>query len=250
VEKTSTKPPSSSLFLIDEIYQCTYSFSVGLAKSADEWVNWFSRYNSGTHNNQWIAVDYKKIQPKNPGVPLVPNTVWLLDQMGPYIEAADVTFSLLQKNLIVPSFNIPYFPFIFNISGYRDAGFSYDNDVRHKIFERDHVQVKDVQTMGNLMNSNDYRNDPLSQGNPCNAISARCDLNQPLSNASPFGGIDSKTVDLNNAMSQKILAIGGQTHQTQPPFSFSPNWNSVVAHRGMPDQWNFNWGVMQIPSDE
>ena len=30
--------------------------------------------------------------------------------------------------------------------------------------------------MSALMNKNDYQNDPLADGNPCNQISARCDL--------------------------------------------------------------------------
>lgn len=42
------------------------------------------------------------------------------------------------------------------------------------------------------MNANDYQNDPLSKGDPCNQISARCDL---ASNGYAFGGIDSKNVD-------------------------------------------------------
>jgi hypothetical protein len=34
------------------------------------------------------------------------------------IAAADVTHTLLESQLYVPSYNIPYFPAIFNLSGY------------------------------------------------------------------------------------------------------------------------------------
>ena len=33
-----------------------------LAKSAVDWLDIFVRYNSGTYNNQWIAVDYEKFR--------------------------------------------------------------------------------------------------------------------------------------------------------------------------------------------
>lgn len=121
--------------------------------AADEWADLFARENSGTHNNQWIVVDYKQFHKAKQGtslaqrktalvllqrshivlcrrsvremttspslVPLLPNTVWLLEQMPGIVEKADVTHTLLQSQLYVPSYNIPYFPSIFNISGYR-----------------------------------------------------------------------------------------------------------------------------------
>jgi len=45
----------------------------------------------------------------------------MVEQMPGFIEKADVTFTLLQSQLYVPSYNVPYFPSIFNLSGYRCA---------------------------------------------------------------------------------------------------------------------------------
>lgn len=54
------------------------------------------------------------------------------------------------------------------------------------------------------MNANDYQNDPLAKGDPCNQISARCDL---ASNGFAFGGIDSKNVDHAMVNNQVLLWI-------------------------------------------
>ena len=34
-----------------------------MAKSGKEWTDIFSRYNSGTYNNEWMIVDYTKFKP-------------------------------------------------------------------------------------------------------------------------------------------------------------------------------------------
>lgn len=56
------------------------------------------------------------------------------------------------------------------------------------------------------MNANDYQNDPLAKGDPCNQISARCDL---ASNGFAFGGIDSKNVDHTMVNNQVLLWMVG-----------------------------------------
>jgi hypothetical protein len=208
-----------------------------------EWWHLFARHNSGTHNNQWIVTDYKLF--KAGEKKLNQDLVWMIEQMGPYMDAADVTADLLAKNFIVPSFNIPYFPKIFNVSGYRDHGFNYTTDIRHQIFMRDHHNVVSLETMGWLMNSNDYKNDPLSGGNACNAISARCDL----SSTSAFGGIDAKAVNSTYMSLHLVYAISSPTHQTQPPFAWTSEFDSS-PHTGMPITWNFTWQTFGVPSME
>lgn len=49
-----------------------------MAPSAPEWVSVFSRYNSGTYNNQWIVLDYNRFRS---GSALVPDTLWISEQM-------------------------------------------------------------------------------------------------------------------------------------------------------------------------
>ena len=52
-----------------------------LASNGKEWTRTFSRFNSGTYNNQWLIVDYKKFRPCH----RLPqrNLLWMLEQI-PY----------------------------------------------------------------------------------------------------------------------------------------------------------------------
>eukprot|EP00047_Mylnosiga_fluctuans_P010788 m.17929 g.17929 ORF g.17929 m.17929 type:complete len:518 (-) comp3290_c0_seq1:566-2119(-) len=205
-----------------------------MAVDAPGWVSLFSQYNSGTHNNEWIVVDYNLFVP---GQPLPPSTVWLVDQLPGFIKSADLT-SLLLSQKYIPSYNIPYFPDVLEISGYAKAGYSYANDTRAQIFRRDQGAVQTLDDMCTLMNSNNYKTDPLADGNPCNQISARCDLA-----GDAFGGIDSKNVDRAHVLAQRVRAIGAPTHAVQPVFVFSHGFMNI-AHEGMPDRFDFNWTTM------
>ena len=159
--------------------------------------------------------------------------------------------SHINKHGYIASFNIPFFPDIFNISGYRAHGYNYTTDPRSQIFQRNQSQVDSIASLSSFMNSNDYKNDLLSQGSPCNQISARCDL--PNADGSEhgyaFGGIDSKNVDRAHVYSQQTWTIGGQTHDQQPPFAWGTKYSSV-AHAGMPAVFNFTWREVapQLPS--
>ena len=86
-----------------------------LATGAKDWADLFALYNSGTHNNQWIVVDYKKYKNEDT---LTADTVWMVETMPRIVEAADVTFTLLTTQGYVPSYNIPYFPYIFQVRGH------------------------------------------------------------------------------------------------------------------------------------
>ena len=68
--------------------------------------------------------------------------------------------------------------------------YSYGHSPRAQIFKRDHANVKDMESMIQLMRSNNYMTDPISACN-CTpsysasyAISARADLN-PSSGTCP-----------------------------------------------------------------
>ena len=47
-------------------------------RSGQEWCQLFSQYNSGTYNNEFMIVSMHLF---TPGQPLVPGTLWLLDQV-------------------------------------------------------------------------------------------------------------------------------------------------------------------------
>ena len=109
-----------------------------------------------------------------------------------------------------PSYNIPYFPAVFNMSGYGGLvdkygpAESYEGAARALIFKRNltlggGMHPNTLATFRRLMRYNHYQTDPICQkdgymGHSC-AISARGDLG----NAKPGsgwigGGIDSKVI--------------------------------------------------------
>ena len=143
------------------------------------------------------------------------------------IASMDVT-PLLQEQGYIPSYNIPFFPDIMNLSGYTKAGYSYANDTRARIFRRDQGAVADLRGMGALMTSNNYQHDPLSGGDPCNAISARCDLA-----GAAFGGVDSKVVDAATARAMHVRAMSAPTHDVQPVFVFSNGFEVCAETPGL-----------------
>ncbi len=52
--------------------------------------------------------------------------------------------------------------------------FSYYGNARAEIFRRDAFKAMDVMSLGLLLRQNDWKNDPLSQGDPDKQIAARC----------------------------------------------------------------------------
>lgn len=226
-----------------------------LATRGKEWANIFSRFNSGTYNNQWMIVDYKKF---------IPNTkpqkdlLWILEQLPNYIVSRDQTDTLLRQGYW-PSYNRPYYDKIFNLSGlpemvkkYGDY-FTYDKAPRALIFKRDQGKVLDLKTMTNLMRYNDYKNDPISRCkcNPPfsanNAIASRMDLNPPngsypfpsLGNAA-YGSIDMKLTNYSMQQQYQFIAYSGPTYDKQPPFEWSSSIYTDIPHLGHPDLWKFD----------
>lgn len=227
-----------------------------LASSGKQWVDYFSQFNSGTYNNQWMVVDYKKFTSGSSS--LNDGLLYVLEQIPGMIMSADRT-DILRKQSYWPSYNCPSFPEIFNASGGQEMvakfgdWFSYENTPRAKIFRRDHSRVKDVESMTRLMRYNDFTHDPLSACNCTppysaeNAISARCDLN-PINGTYPFGalghrshgGTDMKMTSSKMVRDLEFVAISGPTYDSVPPFQWSKSdYETTVRHRGQPDLWLF-----------
>ena len=157
-----------------------------LSASGQEWADTFKQYNSGTYNNQWMIIDYNKFDPKAES--LSDGTLWVLEQIPGYVTSADQT-DVLRKQKYWPSYNTPFYPEVFKMSGCQVAVdkygpmFAYDTTPRALIFERDQNKVVDMKSLYDLMRYNDYKNDPLSKCD-CeppysaeNSIAARSDLN-------------------------------------------------------------------------
>ena len=202
-----------------------------------------------------MVIDYKQFKP---GQPIRDGLLWILEQLPSLIEARDMTDTLRGQSYW-PSYNCPYFPSVFNLSGqpalvdkYGDW-FTYDRTPRALIFARDESKVKDLDSMIGLMRYNHYQTDPLSRCEACNppysaenAISARNDLNPP-NGTYPFpalshrshGGTDCKVTNHVMMMSLDFVAIGGPTFDPLPPFRWSTSDFRNLSHVGQPDLWNF-----------
>jgi hypothetical protein len=212
-----------------------------MALSGKTWTSIFAQYNSGTYNNQWMIVDYKLFEPKKP---LKAGTLWILEQIPGYTQAADVTEYLSFGYW--PSYNIPFFHEISERSGWNilarnNTKYNYATAPRANIFRRDQATVTTLEAMKRIMRYNDWQHDPYSLGSPVNQISARGDLKQHESQADCMGGIDSKIVDHSLIQHLVFVAQGGPTHDQLPPFVWSNSPCRDQLHYGMPNVWNFNW---------
>jgi len=221
-----------------------------MASSGSEWVSIYSQLNSGTYNNQWQIVDFKLF---TPGQPIKPGTLWIAEQIPGYIISNDESAYLANQGFW-PSYNIPYFPFVYNISGYPayyekyGNEFSYSQCARAQIFRRDAGAVQTMDDMKRIMRYNEFQTDPLSLHDACKQISARCDLNVPwsgetLNGWSAFGGTDSKITDNTLIRTQSAWAVSGPTWDNQPPFAWTNTW-AKQANYGMPEVYDFTFQVM------
>ncbi|KAK6020703.1 lysophospholipase [Ostertagia ostertagi] len=124
-----------------------------LTKTPKEWVELFSRYNSGTYNNQWTVVDYKQFKPGQE----IPDKdmLWILEQTPGSIKTQDVTW-FLKKYSYWPSYNVPFIKDISIEAGFSEKAREFDwykwgSTPRARIFERDHHKVQDMDSLTKLM---------------------------------------------------------------------------------------------------
>jgi len=219
-----------------------------MATSGSDWNQLFGRLNSGTYNNQWQVVDYKKF---TPGKPVQNGLLWISEQVPGYYVSEDET-NVIRKQQHWPSYNIPFFKFIYNISGYPEYlkkygnEYSYSKCARAQIFARDQGKVNTESEYMKIMRYNDYQKDPLALQDACRGISARCDLNVPWATSntmngwSPFGATDAKMTDEQLIKSYTTQAVSGPTWDDQPPFAWTGQW-ADVTHHGHPQVFAFDW---------
>jgi len=222
-----------------------------MATDGQTWSNIFSLYNSGTYNNQWQVVDFKQFQPGS--IPS-PNTLWILEQVPGFIVAEDQTDYLI-TNGYWPSYNIPFYEFIWNISGYPELYSEYGNQyswsqcARAQIFRRDAPNVETFNDMKVIMRYNEWQTDPLSLRDACKGISARCDLNPPwanntLNSYSAFGAIDSKITSNLMSSERVVEAVCGPTWDSQPVFAWTNQWSSSNYFLGQPILFDFDFTTL------
>eukprot|EP01105_Mastigella_eilhardi_P013648 TRINITY_DN3107_c0_g1_i2.p2 TRINITY_DN3107_c0_g1~~TRINITY_DN3107_c0_g1_i2.p2 ORF type:complete len:220 (+),score=49.09 TRINITY_DN3107_c0_g1_i2:944-1603(+) len=208
-----------------------------LATTSHEWVDTFAKYNSGTYNCQWMLFDMKKFKP---GSALQPDTFWVLEQVPGYVHAADMT-QVLNDQGYWASYNIPYFEDIFDLCALPKHlnATSHDFCPRANIFRRDQAGVTSLAAAQKLMRYNDYQNDPLSEGLPNFAISARFDLIPVV--GIPLGGVDAKITTHELFAQGKTWLYCGPSNEQVPPFDWSNRKWKDIAHEGVPVTDDFEW---------
>ncbi|XP_049269767.1 putative phospholipase B-like 2 isoform X1 [Rhipicephalus sanguineus] len=224
-----------------------------LATSATDWIDIYSKNPSGTNSKQWMIIEYNKFKP---GQQIPDGLLWILECLPGFLHKEDVT-AVLRKQTYWASYNIPYSPLMFQLSGapfnvqkYGDW-FTYDKHPRAQILKRDHIKVVDTDSMVKLMRYNGFKSDPLSKCvcippfSATNGISGRSDLNImtghyafPALGPASRGGVDMKMTNTSLAIGLRFVSVAGPTHDQQPPFRWSTS-GFHDPHDGQPDLWNF-----------
>lgn len=215
-----------------------------LANSGAEWGALFSQYNSGTYNNQYMIIDLKKF---TPGFDLKDGALYVVEQIPGYVEYADQT-DILRAGYW-PSFNIPFYEKIFNMSGYarlalRNTDYTHALAPRAKIFRRDQSTVTSIQGIQDILRSNNYKNDAYSKGDPCKTICCRGDLSS--TDPRTDGCYDTKVTNYKMALEFKSNAVSGPSRgfkDSLQPFSWIRFKNT--SHSGMPEVFNFGFVDMK-----
>ncbi len=234
-----------------------------MAGSAPEWAAIYAAYPSATYNNQWLIVDYNVFVPGAPA--LAKDTMWVVEQVGPLMEARDMTATLAAAGYI-PSYNMPSFDELYNVTGWAayaakwGSYFTYHDRFRSHIFARDAPSVGSLDALRALMRYNDFQHDPLAHCDGCvtpaytaiGAVAARADLNDP--NATfpfadiafqCFGGFDSKVTSSALFRARAGHIIQSPSYDQQPVFDWatSPCASADLGlpHEGQPSRWQFPW---------
>lgn len=210
-----------------------------MAHGGKEWATIFADQNSGTYNNQYMILDLKKIElTRN----IHDDALWVVEQIPGLVESGDTTPIL--RTGYWPSYNVPFFETVYNMSGYPDfvkkhgTDFSYQLAPRAKIFRRDEGKVVDMPSMKRIMRYNEYEDDPYSEGDSCNAICCRGDLRK--SAPGPFGCYDTKVSNYKMALERTADIINGPTLGTRlPPFQWTQTYKE--SHVGLPQTYNFDF---------
>jgi hypothetical protein len=148
------------------------------------------------------------------------------------------------------------------------AYFSYADNPRGRILQREAKGIQSTLDMQRLMRLNDYRHDQQSIFKPYLAVAARFDLADTLDSArSANGAIDAKVAEVDDIVAMRAYASLGPTSQGLPPFNWR-TWNgagfcgslgrecaqgdvNVLSLCGatnpvpLPCEWDSDWGVIQ-----
>jgi len=200
-------------YATDNVRMSSLRLIIGLrlSRNIPELASLMYIQDSGTGNNDWLIVDYKKFIP---GQPLPKDTVWYFGSYPQMIKTYDVT-SVINDQKYLGLYNIPYDQDLYTYGGWPGSNatdaiqqgiddgpsggpplwtaqqiddlYSYANNPRALIVATNQSAVKTLDDFKNLVRYNDYTtgcdaSDPacLASGpggaNPWNAMLSRGDL--------------------------------------------------------------------------
>ena len=223
-----------------------------LADNGYSWIDIFSKYNSGTYNNQFQILDLKLIDTKNKKIS--PGALYIVEQLPGSCHYEDVT-EILKKGYW-PSYNTPYIMsvrkksgVIYSIENNPNLTITedYDTCFRAKMFRRDQSKIKDIESYKNIIRYNNFEKDEFSEGKASYSIAARYDLN--TDKPSCFGATDAKFASINEIKNNEkkiIYIIAGPTTNDQEPFVWSKapcRFSDPIRFKviGQIDEYNFDW---------
>eukprot|EP00656_Telonema_subtile_P016755 TRINITY_DN18880_c0_g1_i1.p1 TRINITY_DN18880_c0_g1~~TRINITY_DN18880_c0_g1_i1.p1 ORF type:complete len:537 (+),score=49.71 TRINITY_DN18880_c0_g1_i1:73-1683(+) len=214
-----------------------------LSDTAADWIATQLKYNSGTCNNQWIAVDFKRF---TPGKPVPEGTLWISETMPGNYASEDISNVLNSEDRSWFSYNVPVFKSISAVGGYdtnTNPELNLTSCSRARMYRRALTRgtVHDLSSFVGFMR---YVNltDPISNGDGCKAISARCDLSNPNQ---AFGAQDVKVAS--SEYSRDGVGFFGTLSPSWDKHANAPfAWAAVNqtrfprrTHQGHPEVFNF-----------
>jgi len=203
-----------------------------MSVTGSDWAKYSMMFNSGTYNNQYMVIDTNLWES---GKPLKDGLLWVVEQMPGHVASGDQT-AFLRMGGYWPSYNVPFFKEIYDISGNAAAAEkfgpdkSYELAPRAKIFRRDAPKVAAFWQYRDILRYNDYLNDVYGDSNPWNAICSRGDLS---SSPSPNGCYDTKVTNVAAARQMEAWALSGPTESHGLP-AFSWKDYQDLPHEGLP----------------
>lgn len=231
-----------------------------LADSGPAWAATFSKYNSGTYNNQWMILDTKGWHYSEEQARMKPHTLTVSELLSGFVHTEDMTI-FLDEHGYWASYNRPFFQDTFNLSGqpamvarYGDH-FSWSRTARAQIFRRLMPSIVDQRSFQRAMRYNNYLEDPVGmQGckvspSASNAIAERGDLTSKSADCiSDISLQDEAQIDVKYTTASLMregcfgaVAQSGPTYDNQPPFRWSSSPFASHPHLGQPDFWRFPW---------
>ncbi|KAH0796052.1 Laminin A family protein [Histomonas meleagridis] len=231
-------------------------YATFVTDNGEDWTKEFIKENSGTYNNQYIVLDTKLFVKNSTKHERPKNLLWVLEQLPGFYESADLT-DLLYNTSYFGSVNSPIFESVFNLADYpgeqqrepkKKDFWSYWDQPRYKIIERDVPKITGYNDFQEFMRYNDYLHDPLllidGIPEPAQGILSRYDL-RPENGTSYgakncFGGLDTKAARLSWFLENQTWdAILSPEYKYNAPFSFL-DWPDVTR-KGLKDTYKHDW---------